>query len=138
MTEMRPRTCRVVVVDDNVDAAETMSMLFQAQGWDVRTEHDGRQGLATIYQHLPHVAVVDLGLPTMTGWEIAQHARATFGPHIYLVTVSGWSAEEDVVTAKAAGFDMHFAKPVDPLSMIRLVADGCAGQQGPAPGPQGP
>ena len=118
--------CRVVVIDDNRDAAETMSLVLDVAGYAVRSEHDGLHGLATIYEYLPHVAVVDIGLPRLSGWDVAVRAREAFGPHIYLVAVSGWCQPEDVRRSTDSGFDRHFAKPVDPARMMEILREECA------------
>jgi signal transduction histidine kinase/ActR/RegA family two-component response regulator len=106
---------KILVVDDNVDAAETLSMLFGIDGHDTRMVHDGASALKAIPEFTPDIAFVDIGLPDMNGYELAQRARALDGPvpSPVLVALTGWGADEDRRKAFAAGFDAHLVKPVD-------------------------
>jgi PAS domain S-box-containing protein len=105
---------RIVVVDDNKDAADSLAMLLEFNGHDVRTANDGRAGLELTLEVLPDVVMLDIGLPQLNGYEIARCIRtdARCGD-VLLIAVSGWGQEKDKAEAMSAGFDYHFTKPVD-------------------------
>ena len=108
------RPLRLLVVDDNVDAADTLAMLLQASGYAVDVEHDARRALAHAHRHRPDAALLDIGLPDMDGNELAHRLRAdpaTAG--MVLVAITGYGQDQDRRAALAAGFDHHLVKPVD-------------------------
>jgi len=105
---------RVLVVDDNVDGAEMLSVFLDLSGHVTRLAHSGREALALVEEFEPHVVFLDIGLPDMSGYDVARALRArssTLQPR--LVAVTGWGAEEDRRRAQDAGFDDHLVKPVD-------------------------
>ena len=105
---------RVLVVDDNRDAAESLGMLLRLLGADTRVAHDGRQALQVCDTHRPAIAFLDLGMPEMDGYEVARRMRAMpCGASVTLVALSGWGRETDRASAVAAGFDHHLIKPAD-------------------------
>jgi CheY-like chemotaxis protein len=106
---------RVLVVDDNEDAAMTVSEVLSELGYEVAVAHDGPQALASAERMRPDVVVLDLGLPVMDGFEVARRLRATCpGPHTpRLVALSGYGQDSDKANSRAAGFDVHLVKPVD-------------------------
>ncbi|MGJ9417351.1 ATP-binding protein [Massilia sp. CMS3.1] len=109
------KTLRILVVDDNVDAASTLAALLDMHGHDLRVAHDGRQAVALAEQFLPQVVFLDIGMPEMTGYEVAQQLRKNKDlDACRIVAVSGWGAKDDLARSKEAGFDMHFTKPVAP------------------------
>ena len=113
---------RVLVVDDNADAAESLAMLLEIAGHEVRTAHSGPAALDIVAEFRPHVAFLDIGLPGMSGYELAQRLREM--PHLTglsLVAVTGWGQEEDRRQSIAAGFIHHLTKPVDPRQVQSLV-----------------
>ena len=112
------KTFRILVADDNVDAAMTLASLLGMHGHDLRIAHDGEQALALAQQFRPQVVILDIGMPGMTGYEVAQRLRndTALAP-CTVVAVSGWGAKDDLARAKAAGFDMHFTKPVAPARL---------------------
>ena len=112
------KTFRILVADDNVDAAMTLAALLGMHGHDLRVAHDGQQALALAQQFRPQVVILDIGMPGMTGYEVAQRLRndTALAP-CTVVAVSGWGAKDDLARAKAAGFDMHFTKPVAPARL---------------------
>jgi PAS domain S-box-containing protein len=112
------KTFRILVADDNVDAAMTLASLLGLHGHELRIAHDGRQALALAEQFCPQVVFLDIGMPGMTGYEVAQQLRTrqALAP-CTIVAVSGWGAKDDLARAKAAGFDMHFTKPVAPAHL---------------------
>jgi PAS domain S-box-containing protein len=123
---------RILVVDDNDDAATTLGMLLEAVGHDVRVVLDGPAALEAVGSQRPHVVLLDLGMPGMSGYEVAQHLRedpACAG--ITLVALTGWGQDEDRRRTQAAGFDHHLVKPVGLAALEELLAS--AFPQPPAP-----
>ena len=113
---------RVLVVDDNRDAADSCAMLLELSGHRARTAYNGTQALQLGENLLPHVVLLDIGLPDLNGYEVARRIRATpWGAHLPLVAVTGWGKEEDRERAFAAGFDHHLTKPVAPEAVASLV-----------------
>lgn len=114
---------RIVVIDDNVDGAESLKDVLEAGGHDVRVAFDGPEGLAELRSFVPDVVLCDIGLPGMDGYDVARAVRAD--PTLasaFLVALSGYAAAEDVERAKRAGFDRHMAKPPDLSALDRLLA----------------
>jgi PAS domain S-box-containing protein len=113
---------RVLVVDDNTDAADTTAMLLQASGCDVRTAYGGEQALRLVPEFDPDVVLLDLGMPGLDGIETCRQIRMlASGGSMLIVAVTGWGQEEDRRRTQLAGFDAHLVKPVDPHSLLRLI-----------------
>jgi two-component system, chemotaxis family, CheB/CheR fusion protein len=111
--EAKPR--RILVADDNVDSAESMSMLLKLSGHEVHLAHTGADALKIASQMRPDVGIFDIGMPDLTGYEVAERIRhEAWGKKIKLIAVTGWGQESDKRRAQAAGFDHHLTKPVDP------------------------
>jgi CheY-like chemotaxis protein len=110
-----------LVVDDNVDSAETMAELVRIWGHDVRVAHDGPAALEQARSYRPHVVLLDVGLPGMDGYELARRLRAEGLAGDLLVSITGYGQEEDRRRAHDAGFDHHLTKPVDPDILSRLI-----------------
>lgn len=116
------RPLRVLVVDDNRDVAEGCALLLELQGHDVRIAHSGDEALAHLQRFEPELALIDIGMPGMHGYELARRIRATSnGDRILLVAVTGWGQEDDRLKATAAGFDEHRAKPVGLDTLSQLI-----------------
>ncbi len=114
---------RVLVVDDNVDAAESLCDVVAFLGHTVEAVHDGAAALARVRERRPDVVLCDIGLPGMDGYEVARAIRADADlAGIRLVAVSGYAQPEDRARATRAGFDAHVAKPADPAAIGRLIA----------------
>jgi DNA-binding response OmpR family regulator len=113
---------RVLVVDDNPDAADSLAMLLEALGNDVRVAYDGEEAVDKAMEFSPHVVLLDIGLPKMHGYDVARKIRDAKGLEVTLVAVTGWAQEEDRRRSSEAGFDYHFTKPVDPDDLVRVVA----------------
>ncbi|MEP7098355.1 MAG: ATP-binding protein, partial [Dokdonella sp.] len=114
---------RVLVVDDNEDAAESLAMLLSLQDHVVRTANDGMSALAIAADFAPDVVLLDIGLPHLNGYEVARRIRqARWGSGVLLLAISGWGQEQDKKTAADAGFDGHLTKPIDPVALISLLA----------------
>ena len=114
--------CRVLVADDIPDAAEMMAVMIECMGHDVRVATDGVQAVEIAQQFEPQIALLDIGMPRMDGYEAARHIRATLGDRVFLVAVTGWGQEEDQRRAYAAGFDRHVTKPAEPAVLESLIA----------------
>ncbi|WP_434382424.1 ATP-binding protein [Melittangium boletus] len=109
-----PSTRRILVVDDNVDAADTLAELLQTWDHTVWQAHDGHAALKAAEEHRPDVVLLDIGLPGMDGYEVARRLRAgPLGPGLTLVALTGYGQASDRSRALEAGFDKHFVKPVD-------------------------
>ncbi len=114
---------RVLIVDDNQDAALSLAMLLEASGLVVRSAFDGATALALIDDFRPDVAILDIGMPGMDGYEVARAIRERCGDHCpRLVALTGWGQESDRQLAREAGFDEHLTKPVDPALIQQLVS----------------
>jgi len=114
---------RVLVVDDNVDAALTLSMLLEASGHTTRVAHDGLAALAVAREFLPQVAFLDIGMPGLNGYEAASAMRRTEGlENTALVALTGWGTESDRLRSSDAGFDHHLTKPAQLKAVQDLLA----------------
>lgn len=114
----------ILVVDDNVDAATTLSMLLEMHGHIVRMAHDGVDALEQIRHFVPQLVFLDIGMPRMDGYEAARAMRREEGgKNACLVAVTGWGAEVDRIQAKAAGFNFHLTKPVQTSDIERILAN---------------
>ena len=111
----------VLIVDDNRDAADTLAELLSALGHEVCVAYDGPGGLEQVARSRPDIVLCDIGLPGMTGYEVARRLRTGGGPALRLVALSGYAAPEDVRKAMASGFDAHLAKPVDLTALERAM-----------------
>ncbi|MEG0222587.1 MAG: ATP-binding protein [Comamonas sp.] len=113
---------RVLVVDDNVDAAEGLRMLLELMGMDARAAYDGADGLVATAEFAPHLVFLDIGMPGMDGFEFARRVRAENTPCPTLVAVSGWGQQDDRRRSREAGIDAHLVKPVgmDELQEVLL------------------
>ena len=115
---------RILVVDDNLDSAETLAQLLQLSGHQARTAHNGPGALAAAGAFRPEVVLLDIGLPGMDGYEVARRLRAgPGGEKMLLVAQTGYGQEEDRCRSRQAGFDAHLVKPVDPGALQALLAD---------------
>jgi PAS domain S-box-containing protein len=115
---------RILVVDDNVDAAESLALLLRASGHDVRTAHSGPEAVAAVATWRPQVAVLDIGLPGMSGYDVATTLRQRADACPDLIAVTGYGQASDAARALAAGFDHHLAKPVAADALEAAIA-GC-------------
>jgi CheY-like chemotaxis protein len=113
---------RVLVVDDNADAAESLSALLTMLGHHPRAAHDGLQGLEMACEWRPDLVFLDIGLPGMNGHDVARAIRATPGmQQVVLIALTGWGARGDVRLAEDAGFDQHLTKPVSVEALERAL-----------------
>jgi signal transduction histidine kinase/CheY-like chemotaxis protein len=127
------RAQRVLVADDNRDAAQSLADLLRMEGHEVAVAFDGEEALRTYERFAPDIALVDIGMPCLTGNEVAQAIRRRpDGDKALLVAITGWGQERDRAAARAAGFDRHFTKPVDPQQVLQLVSAHSAAAAGEA------
>ncbi len=114
---------RVVVADDNRDAADSLERLLRIFGHDVRVAYDGATAISIAEDFRPRVAVLDIGMPGANGYDVARRLRERHDRRITLVALTGWGQEADRRRALDAGFDYHLTKPVDPETLDRLLAE---------------
>ena len=114
-------TTRVLVVDDNEDAANSLATLLEVMGYEVRIAYDGPEGIEAADDFEPAVALLDIGLPKLSGYDIARHVRDMRGEKVLLVAITGWGQEDDKRRAREAGFDHHFTKPADFEALLTLI-----------------
>ena len=112
---------RVLVVDDNQDAADSLATLLDVLGYSVRIAYDGPDAIEAADEFQPEVALLDIGLPRLSGYDIARHVREKRGEEVLLVAITGWGQEDDRRKAREAGFDHHFTKPADFDVLIKLI-----------------
>ena len=117
-----PANCRVLVVDDNRDAALSLATYLEMGGHEVLTAGDGREALDAADRFTPEAVVLDIGLPTLDGYEVAKQLRlAPPTQHALLLALTGYGQKEDRMAASRAGFDRHFVKPVDPAVLASCI-----------------
>jgi PAS domain S-box-containing protein len=113
---------RLLIVDDNQDAAESLALLLRLQGHEVRVAHDGPSALATATSCLPHMVFLDIGMPGMDGYEVARRMREQPGlKTVVLAALTGWGQQEDRRRTFEAGFDHHLVKPLEAKTLERLL-----------------
>ena len=112
---------RVLLIDDNLDAVEALAELLRLSGHDVRTASDGPSALALAAQFDPEFVLCDLGLPGMSGYDVARALRATAASRPMMAALTGHGTEEDRRRSASAGFDMHLVKPIDPAVIEGLL-----------------
>jgi PAS domain S-box-containing protein len=123
---------KILIADDNNDAAESLAMLLRLDGHEVRVAHDGREATTVAQVFRPHVALLDLGMPQLNGFETARAIRCQpWGRSITLVALTGWGQEKDKQQAVAAGFDHHFVKPVDATWLAAWLVETASPSEGP-------
>lgn len=118
------RAFRILIVDDNIDAAQTLSALLEIAGHQTMVAHDGHEGLRSTGQFSPEVIFLDIGMPGMNGYEVARAVRKTPGMEtVIIVALTGWGAERDRELSKEAGFDAHLTKPTSLASVNLLLSN---------------
>jgi PAS domain S-box-containing protein len=117
-----PAPHRILVIDDNVDACRTLGALLQLKGQEVRTAFGGLDGLQLAESWRPDIAVVDIGMPDLNGYELCRRLRGhAWAAGMMLIACTGWGQQEDRERAAEAGFDAHLVKPVEPAALMRLL-----------------
>ena len=118
------RSLRILIVDDNADAADSIAMLLNMEGHQTRAVNTARAALLAVPEFKPEVVLLDIGLPEMDGYEVARRLRQNGRPSMRLVAVTGYGQPADRRRAQAAGFDEHMVKPVEPTALqdfLRVV-----------------
>ncbi|HEV7609599.1 MAG TPA: ATP-binding protein [Steroidobacteraceae bacterium] len=124
----RVRRGRILVADDNRDAAESLALVLRFSGYDVSIAFNGAEALEIAQRDRPRAAIIDIGMPGMSGHEVARRMRLeAWGRNAVLVALTGWGQEQDKQAAKAAGFDEHLTKPVDLDDVERILEDLLSG-----------
>jgi PAS domain S-box-containing protein len=119
-----PGRHRILVVDDNVDAADSLAMMLGLMGHEVRTAHDGQAGFEAAVAFRPDVILMDIGMPRLNGYDACRHIREEpWGKDAVIVALTGWGQEEDRRKSQEAGFDRHLVKPVEPAAFDELLAE---------------
>jgi PAS domain S-box-containing protein len=113
---------RILVADDNRDAADTLAMILELDGHEVRKAYDGLAALQLAEQFRPQIALLDIGMPHLDGYQTARRIRdRAWGSSVFLIALTGWGQEQDRLRASDAGFDRHLVKPVDPQIVTNLI-----------------
>jgi PAS domain S-box-containing protein len=115
---------RILVVDDNRDAAISLGMMLKLMGHEVRTAHDGISGIEAAAAFRPDIILLDIGMPRLNGYDAAKQIREQpWGRDVTLVALTGWGQDEDRRRSEEVGFNFHVVKPVEPAALEKLVAD---------------
>jgi PAS domain S-box-containing protein len=118
-----PARRRILVADDNVDSAESLGMMLEFMGNEVRTAHDGVEAVETAAAFRPDVILLDIGMPRMNGYDACRRIREQpWGSSVAIVALTGWGQDEDKRRSREAGFDHHLVKPVEPAALETLLA----------------
>jgi CheY-like chemotaxis protein len=121
------KSLRVLVADDNRDSAQTCAALLEASGHKVSVAHTGREAFDLASRLQPDALLLDIGMPELNGYELAQRIRGTgWGRRALLIAITGWGQEQDKRRARAAGFDRHLTKPIDPNGLEVLLQSAAA------------
>ena len=113
---------RILIADDNHDAADSLAVLLQMQGHEVTVVRNGREALTTINAVRPEIALLDIGMPELDGYEVARQVRQnTLGRAVTLIAVTGWGQDRDKARALGAGFNHHLTKPIEPTQLLDLI-----------------
>jgi two-component system, chemotaxis family, CheB/CheR fusion protein len=112
----------ILIADDNQDLAKGLSILLKLSGFDVETVHDGTAALKAALAHRPDVLLLDIGLPGMDGFQVAEHIRSDpFIKDILIIAISGYNKDIFQGRSQRAGFDHHLVKPADPQALLSLI-----------------
>lgn len=116
------RRLRILVADDERDQVTTLALLLADEGHEVREVYRGSEVLRMVRDFDPDVALIDIGMPGMTGYDAARELRQVLGgARPLLIAVTGWKQSSDRILARLAGFDHHLAKPFDPKALLELI-----------------
>ncbi len=121
--KQRAQTSRVLVVDDNMDAADMLSMTLQIFGHEVQATYSGQTALDAAVEYQPHIVLLDIGMPVMDGYQVARHLRQQpQTKNVWLIATTGYGQDSDRQRSQEAGFDHHLVKPIDPQKLQDLLA----------------
>jgi CheY-like chemotaxis protein len=114
---------RILIADDNADAAASLGLMLRLKGHVVRTTNDGQAALEEADDYRPDVILLDIGMPRPNGLDVARRVRESrWGRGVALIAMTGWGQEADQARSREAGFDFHLVKPVGPAALERLLA----------------
>lgn len=113
---------RLLIVEDNLDVAESLGMLLRLWGHEVECAADVRSALETAESFRPEIVLLDIGLPHQDGYQVGREIRARLGGSVLLVAITGRGRKEDLRRSKEAGFDLHLTKPLDPSLLEAFIA----------------
>jgi CheY-like chemotaxis protein len=119
---------KIVLAEDNADLSESMSLLLRMRGYEVEVAYDGIGAVELATDFLPDVALLDIGMPGLNGYEAAREIRRQMGKRVVLVALTAWGRDSDKRAAAEAGFDHHFVKPVDLQAIEKLLSEVAAGK----------
>jgi CheY-like chemotaxis protein len=123
-THGKPLPHRVLVCEDDKDIADLLAAALKVRAREVLVCHDGTSAVREVAKWRPAVAIIDIGLPGVTGYGVAQHIRGLpFGREVVLIAITGYDSPADIEMARYAGFNWHFAKPARPSALIAVVED---------------
>jgi CheY-like chemotaxis protein len=117
-----PRHLRILVADDERDAVAMLEIILRDEGHEVYSVFDGQDVLEAVRSFQPDVVLLDIGMPKLTGYDVARKLRERHGKELRLIAVTGWKQGSDRVLAKIAGFNHHIGKPYEPRALIELLA----------------
>jgi len=124
------RRLRILVADDERDQVTTLALILQDEGHEVREVYRGSEVLHMVRDFDPDVALIDIGMPGMSGYEVARELRQEFGKlRPLLIAVTGWKQSSDWILARLAGFDFHLAKPFESAALLALIAPLATGSK---------
>jgi CheY-like chemotaxis protein len=113
---------RVLAVDDNRDAVESLAILLQAEGYETRTAHNGVEAIRIFEAWNPEIVILDIGMPGFDGYEVAQRIRMLKPrEQVLLIAITGWGQHAHIERAFAVGFDHHLVKPADPDALMKIL-----------------
>ena len=122
--------CRILIVDDNHDSADSLAMLLQIMGHEVGTAYDGEEAVEAAGALQPDVVLLDIGMPKLNGYDACRRIREQpWGKGMFLIALTGWGQEEDRRRTEEAGFNHHMVKPVDPAALMKLLASLSVGRK---------
>jgi CheY-like chemotaxis protein len=112
----------ILIADDNRDSADSLALLLRLEGCRVFVAHDGYDAWLLYAHHRPNIVLLDIGLPTLDGYEVARRIRAFEGEvRPLLIAITGWGQAKDLIASQEAGFDHHLTKPADPEAIVTLI-----------------
>jgi CheY-like chemotaxis protein len=115
---------RILIVDDNRDGANSLSLMLKIMGNETKTAYDGQEGVEIASAFLPDIVLMDIGLPKLNGYEACRAIRRTsWGKKVFMIALTGWGQDEDRRRSQEAGFDRHFVKPVDSAALAKLLGE---------------
>jgi DNA-binding response OmpR family regulator len=114
---------RIVVADDDRDSVAMVAVILRHEGHEVREVYRGSEVVHAVRGFDPDVALIDIGMPGMTGYDVAREIRQLFGKRPMLIAITGWKKTSDRILAQLAGFDHHLAKPFDPDALLALLRE---------------